>query len=514
VGARGFDNTKNHPPTIFMAELAEVGIGLHVSHVKRWLCSCLVFSALAASARADENGDSAPAIAAEQARVVVVPVRAMISKPELYILRRGIRQAIDSGADTLILDMNTPGGSVAVTLEIMEALDRFPGRTITYINREAISAGAIIAAVTDEIYFAPGGIIGAAEMVMGTGQDVPEALKRKFNSYLGAKIRAIGEKQSTRADVIRAMMDADFELMVGEEVIKPKGELLSLTATEAVRAFGDPPVPLLAAGIEDSIESLVKTLHGKDVVMMDQLQVTWSEKLAQYLVTLTPLLMGIGMVFLFIEFKTPGFGVFGLIGGLFLGVVFFGHYVAGLSGYEPVIIFVLGVVLVLLEVLFFPGMLVGIIAGMLMILGSLLWAMADFLPDEPITFSSDLLLRPLFNLVSGVFIAVLIFLAIVRFLPRGGLWGRMVLATAVAGEPRGLRPLNTWATPGADSPDAPAASLIGQSGKATTGLFPSGQVEVDGRRYEARLEVGTADPGTPVKVIRETEFALIVEVES
>ena len=479
--------------------------------------SCLFVPALSLVAAGEvANDPPEPAVETARAKVVVVPVRdhAQITKPELYILRRGIRQAIDSGADTLILDMDTPGGRLDVTFEMLQAIERFPGRTVTYVNREAISAGALIAMGTDEIYFKPGGVIGAAAPVMAGGGEIGETMKAKLISYLLARARAITEEEGYRSEVITAMIDLDYEFKIGDEMISPKGSLLTLTASEAAREYGDPPMPLLAAGIEESLESLVERLHGKDVVMMDQLVVTWSERLAQYLVTITPLLMGVGMVLLFIEFKTPGFGVFGLTGGLLLGVVFFGHYAAGLSGYEPVIIFVLGVVLVMLEVLFFPGLLVGIVAGLLMILGSLLWAMADFLPDEPIEFSGDVLVRPLFNLVAGVFLAVLIFLAIVRFLPRGGLWGKLVLESAVAGEPGALRAINQGAMMEQLIGASRRASLVGSHGIATTALYPSGQVEVDGKRYEARLEVGTAERGSPVKVIREQEFALIVEVES
>ena len=451
-----------------------------------------------------------------RSKVMVIPVRdhSMISQPDLFIIRRGIRQAIENGADTLILDMETPGGRLDVTFEILQALERFPGKTVTYVNREAISAGALIAMGTDEIYFRPGGVIGAAAPVMSGGAEIGDTMKAKLISYLLARARAITEGEGFRSEVITAMIDVDYEFKIGDDVISPKGSLLTLTANEAMREYGDPPVALLGSGIEESIESLVERLHGKDVVMMDQLVVTWSEKLAQYLVSLTPLLLAAGMVLLFIEFKTPGFGVFGLLGGLLLGVVFFGHYTAGLSGYEPVIIFVLGVTLVLLELLFFPGLLVGIVAGLLMILGSLLWAMADFLPDEPIVFSGDIFVRPLLNLVSGVFLAVVIFLALVRFLPRGGLWGKLVLDAAVAGEPGALRALNQGAFL-ETRPNQPAEpSLVGSRGHATTDLFPSGQVEVDGKRYEARLDVGTCNRGTTIRVIRETEFALIVEVES
>lgn len=474
----------------------------------------MVIAGLAGFAPAQEIVGSPEPVNPSQPKVMVVPVRAQISKPELYILRRGIRQAIEKGADTLILDMETPGGRLDVTFDMLKALERFPGKTVTYVNSEAISAGALIAVGTDEIYFKPGGVIGAAAPVMSGGAEIGDSMKAKIISYLLARARAITEGQGYRSEVITAMIDQDYEFRIGDEIISPKGSLLTLTAAEAAREFGDPSMPLLAAGIEDSIDSLVKRLHGTDAVVMEQLQVSWSEQLAQWLVTLTPLLMGAGMVLLFVEFKTPGFGVFGLAGGLLLGVVFFGHYAAGLSGYEPVIVFVLGVLLVLVEILLFPGIFVGIVAGLLMILGSLLWAMADFLPDEPIVFSSDLLFRPLFNLVSGVFIAVLMFLAIVRFLPRGGLWGKLVLETSVSGEPRGLRALNEAAAPHPADGNHAAESLVGRAGRAVTSLFPSGQIEVDGRRYEARLEVGIADPGTPVKIIRESGFAFVVEVES
>lgn len=481
-----------------------------MNRIRAFFSSACCLAAVAASADVPVVAEDAPRAGATE-QVVVIPIRQQISKPELYILRRGIRQAIEAGAGTIILDMETPGGRLDVTFEMLQAIERFPGKTVTYVNREAISAGALISMGTDEIYFKPGGIIGAAAPVMAGGAEVGESMKAKLMSYLLARARSITEGEGFRSEVITAMIDVDYEFKIGDDVISPKGSLLTLTASEAIREYGEPPVPLLAAGIEESLESLVKHLHGSDVVVLDKLEVSWSERLAQYLVMFTPLLMGAGMVLMFIEFKTPGFGVFGLAGGLLLGVVFFGHYAAGLSGHEPVIIFVLGVALVLIEVLFFPGILVGIIAGILMILGSLLWAMADFMPNEPIEFSGDILLRPLVNLVSGVLLSVLIFLAIVRFLPSGGLWGKLVLDAAVAGEPGMLRALNQYEPAGGATA---RQSLEGCRGTAATALFPSGQVEIDGRRYEARLEVGTAEPGAPVRVVRDTEFALIVEVES
>jgi len=450
----------------------------------------------------DPSDHSAP-----PAKVVVIPVRAQIAKPELYILRRGLKQAIENKVDTIILDMKTPGGSAAVTLEMMEMLDRYEGRKLTYVNDEAGSAGAIIASVTDEIYFAPNGVMGAAELIFGTGQDVGDGLKRKMNSFLSAKIRAYSNDQPMRADVIKAMMDPEFEFKIGDEVIKAKGELLSVTAKEAVKTYGDPPQPLLAAGIAGSIEELLDQHYGKGGYSVERLEVTWSEKLAQYITTFTPLLLAAGLLLLFIEFKTPGFGVFGVGGGLLMGVVFFGHHAAGLSGHEPALFFVLGLTLVVIELFFLPGTFVLAVSGGMLMLGSLVWAMADFWPDEPLDFSGGVLVGPLASVMIGVILAAVIFLAILRYLPKGGLWGHMVLEGAVGGEPDGIHALN-------DSAVTDGHALIGKLGTAVTSLFPSGQVEIDGKRYEAKLDTGFAEAGVAVKVTGRFEFGLAVEVVS
>ena len=443
------------------------------------------------------------------AKVVVIPIREQIAKPELFILRRGLKEAIEQKVDTIVLDMETPGGDLETTFEMLKALEKFPGKTVTYINREAISAGALISAGTDEIYFAPGGVIGAAAPVLATGGEIDETMRGKIVSYLKARVRSISEGKGYRGEVISAMIDMDSEFKIGEQIIKAKGELLSLTAQEAMKTYGDPPQPLLGAGIADNLDALLDRIHGAGNYSVKRLEITWSEKLAQYLTAMTPILMGLGLVCLFIEFKTPGFGIFGISGLTLLGIVFFGQFVAGLSGHEPILFFLLGLILLVIELFFFPGsMVIGLTGGALM-LGSLVWAMTDLWPGEPIPLSGDVFVRPLLNMMAGVILAVVLFLAILRFLPKGGLWGHMVLDAAVAGGPVAARAI---AGGGMDEPSAIA--LVGETGIAATGLFPSGQVEIGGRRYEARLAVGFADAGTPVKVTGLAEFGLTVEVLS
>jgi membrane-bound serine protease (ClpP class) len=201
---------------------------------------------------------------------------------------------------------------------------------------------------------------------------------------------------------------------------------------------------------------------------------------------------------LFIEFKTPGFGVFGVSGLVMLGVVFFSQFVAGLSGHEPILFFLLGVVLLAVELLFFPGSIVIGLAGISLMLGSLVWSMTDLWPSEPIAISGDVFVKPLLNVMSGIVLAVVFFFLLLRFLPQGGPWNAMVLNAAVGGEP----PLPDHDT------------IIGETGIAATALFPSGQVDVGGRRFEARLDMGFADAGAKVRVTGRAEFGLTVEVVS
>ncbi|MEI6176345.1 MAG: NfeD family protein [Verrucomicrobiota bacterium] len=455
------------------------------------------------------HAEGPPAEKSPHARVVIIPVRAEIANPELYILRRGVKAAMDQKVDTIVLDMETPGGRLDVTFEMLKVLEKFPGKTVTYVNREAISAGALISAGTDEIYFAPGGVIGAAAPVDGSGADIQDTMRKKVVSYLKARVRSVSEGKGYRSDVVSAMIDADFEFKIGDEVIKPKGPLLTLTALEAMKKYGDPAQPLLGAGISDNLEALLDKLHGHGNYTVTRLEITWSERLAQYINMITPILMGLGMLCLFIEFKTPGFGVFGVSGIVLIGIVFFGQSMAGLSGHEPALIFLLGLALLAVEVFFFPGTMLPALLGVALMFGSLVWAMLDLWPGEPVALSGDALLRPLANVMAGVLLAVVAFLAILRFLPKGGPWGGMVLEASVGGEPGAIRPLNSCNT---DFTDANA--LVGQSGIAATALFPSGQVTINGKRYEAKLGVGYADAGAPVKVIGLSEFGLIVEVLS
>jgi membrane-bound serine protease (ClpP class) len=181
-------------------------------------------------------------------------------------------------------------------------------------------------------------------------------------------------------------------------------------------------------------------------------------------------------------------------------IVFLSNFVAGLSGHEPLLVFVIGVLLVGLELVLFPGTVVMALTGILLMFGALLWSMADIWPNQPVVLSGDLLLVPLEKLLLGLLIAGGALLLIARFLPHGWIWDRLAVSGAVHGAGVSAATIGEM------------ESLVGKTGVAATSLFPSGQVEIDGRRYEARLEVGFAEAGTPVRITRRTDFNLIVEI--
>lgn len=446
--------------------------------------------------------------------VYVVPIKGAITKPQLYILRRALKEANEYKVDTIVLDMDTPGGALDVTLDMMEALDNFNGRSVTYVNKDAISAGSFIAIATNDIYFSPKGAMGAAAVIQGTGEDLPETILQKIESYLNARVAILARESPYRAKVQRAMMDADYELKIdGKPVIyngdplAPKGELLTLIPETATMKVGNPPQNLLADGIAKDLDELLDLRFGKGAYTIKHFELSWSEELAKWLKGITPFLMGIGMLLLFIEFKTPGFGVFGISGLILMLIVFSSNYVAGLAGYEVMLFFVIGLVLIGVELFVVPGSLILGGAGLLCVIGSLLWSMADIWPanTEGWSLSPDLFRGPALNLLASLVISIAGFFVIARYLPKTRAYGKLVLGA-----------------PGVSSGDAEAQASsaqaeevylppIGSKGVTHTKLFPEGEVEIDGYRYQAHVNYGMLERGVSIVVTDYHDYTLVVK---
>ena len=396
--------------------------------------------------------------------VVVIPLEGEVSPSMFLFLRRAQKAAQAAGASAFILDMNTHGGRLDSAEKITGILHQATLPTYTFINTNAGSAGALIALATRYIYMAPVSAIGAAAPVLSTGEDLPTTSRDKTISYWSALVRASATRNGHNPDIGEAFMDKEKEVRIGEHVIHPKGSLLTLNAQEATaRTDGK---PLLAEGIADSISDLVRKagLQGNLV----SIKPTGFERLAFWLTALAPLLLLGGMICAYLEFKIPGAGVPGVIAAVCFGLFFFGHYFAGLAGWEVVALFGLGVCFVLAEILLFAHstIIVGVI-GIFLMLAALLWAMVDRYPGQTFLPTGAMLRVPILNLLIALGAAIVIIALLAKFLPRTSVYRRFVLSADI---PSGPSLSDTPRNFGALLEVSP-----GMQGTAVTTLRPSGK---------------------------------------
>jgi len=398
--------------------------------------SILIFLVIAclSSCQLSRAAEEAPST---NRKVYILPIREDIMPPMVYVVRRGVKAAIEAKADLLVLDMETNGGRVDVTEEIIEILSQFPGRTVTFVNRKAFSAGAFIAFSTSLIYMAPQSVIGAAAPILmgptGPGAEISDTMEAKMTSGIQALVRTSAEKNGYNVEVVEAMIDKTKELKIEDQVLSEKGQILTLTNIQAEKEYGDPPKPLLSSGTVESLDALLSHLEFA-VAERVEIQPTGVEKLATWINAISPILLLIGIVGIYIEFKTPGFGLPGIAGLVAFAIYFLGSYVAGLSGLEWAALFVLGVLLCIAELFFFPGTLMLGLAGAALMLSAIIMAMVDVypgLPDFPTAVRVRVPLQQiLLNMTVAVFGSFVAIWTLSRLLPKPQLYGVMVSSSA------------------------------------------------------------------------------------
>jgi membrane-bound serine protease (ClpP class) len=430
--------------------------------------------------------------------VVVIPLQGAVSKAQFFFLRRIVKMGEAAKASAYILDMDTPGGELGAGVDILQALLKVDAPTYTYVNPNAGSAGALIALGTKHIWMAPVSAIGAAAPVMGGGQEIPETMNAKIVSYYSGYFRSAAENNGHNPEIAEAFINVDKEVKVGNRVISKKGELLTLSAQEAVEKFEGKP--LLADGIAPSVAALVRDAGLTGAVV--KAEPSGFERAALYITMLAPLFLLGGIIGTYIEFKSPGFGVPGVIAAICFLLFFAGHYIAGLTGMEVVAFFVLGLILILIELIFIPGIVILALLGSLMMIGSLLWAMVDYYPSAPDWPGLDVLLLPLANLGVALGLSAVAAFFLAQFLPKIPMLRRLVLTT---NEPAGGS-LQT------DALGSPRSSVTaGARGRALSMLRPIGRAEFHGEIVDARAEGDFISPGMPVVALRLEGSEVIVE---
>jgi membrane-bound serine protease (ClpP class) len=450
--------------------------------------------------------------------------------------------AEQANADAIIFDVDTPGGRVDSAVKIVRSIQDTQIPTIAFVNRQAISAGAMISAACDQIVMTSGATIGDTAPVDSQGNEAGE----KAVAYIRGTIRSTAERQGRNPDIAEAMVDKRLVLVRLEngDIIKLRpeeyfseqevgtqmqvlcgvGELLNLTTRQAleygfVEAQAESLTELIAqyqiVEIDQDYSDTVVTALTQDDVLRQQKErgndrVTLRKSLAnaeveKFVVTLadrtvffvtspyiSALLLSLGGLGLLVEIRTPGFGIPGFLGLLFIGLFFGGHMLNEVpNAYFVALIFVVGLALIVLEVFVIPGFGVAGILGLLLMLGSIFYTFFQSTDDVGTAL--------LWLSISVIFTSVLAILA-TMFLPKSAPFQRFALSTVMSTD-QGYH--------SAGSQDF--ESFLGKTGIALTPLRPAGTVRIDNKRLDVVTVGDFIAENTPVQVLEVEGSKISVE---
>lgn len=401
--------------------------------------------------------------------VYVVPIEETVEKGLLAFLERAVEEAEEAGAEAVIFDVNTPGGAVDAAGGIAKLLTGTQLKTIAFVNKQALSAGAYISLNTDEIYMVPGSTMGSAAIIDQEGNTAG----KKAESYWFAAMKSAAVESGRDPIYAQAMADESIDL---PEYGAGKGKLLTLTADQALEVG-------YSEGTVKNLDDLLDRLGFENAEIRD-VHETFAEKLARFLThpVVIPILLTIGSLGLVLELYSPGFGLPGLAGLSSLLLFFYGHMVAGLAGFEALILFALGIGLILLE-FFVPGGIAGAV-GFLAVIASFFIA-----SDNIVHMGISLLIA----LSASIILSILM---IKVFGKRMKLFKRIILTDSTSTEKGYVSNKNRL-------------ELIGVEGVTLTPLRPSGTILVDDERIDVVSEGAFIPKDRKVRIVK-TEGARIV----
>ncbi len=426
-------------------------------------------------------------------KVVVLPIQGDIDLGLSPFVERVLKEA--DSATIVILDVDTFGGRVDAAVQIRDALLDTNTPTLAYVNRRAISAGALISLGADYIVFAPGGSMGAATPIQIQGGEAT-AVDEKMTSYMRSEMRASAEATGRDPALAEAMVDAT----VAVEGIIGADKLLTATTEEA-----------LAMGLADAQFSTMSALLdaiGLGGAKKETAATNWAEMLARFLTNpaVAGILMSLGMLGLFVELKSPGVGLPGAVGILCMAAFFGGHLVTNLAGWEEIMIFILGFGLLIVELFIIPGFGVAGMLGLLFISVGLVAAMFD--TPVGVAWSTGQI-TGLLGKVMLSFTAAFIGLALIaRWLPKSKFTGGLILRTVVGDSEKGTADVMTDRS--YKSAPTELNDLVGKTGKAETDLRMAGKARIDGRLIDVVSESEYIDGGTPVRVLQVEGIRVVV----
>ncbi len=394
----------------------------------------------------------------------------------------GLDKAREAEADYVLLDLNTYGGAVNAADSIRAAILRYEKPVVAFVNMQAASAGALISIACDSIYMKTGSSMGAATVVGQTGDVMPD----KYQPFMRGMMRATAQANGRDPHIAESMTDT--------------ANVLTLTPTEAVE------VGYCEGICEDEFEVAKKVAGDNEFIIksMDE-DMTWVDKLIQFL--LNPLLQSIFMMMIiggiFVEIRTPGIGL-PLVTAIVGAILYFAPgYIGHLVESWEIVLFIVGIVLIGLEIFVIPGFGVCGITGIIAVIVSLAFAMVD--NAELFEWDGTLNLQPVLQPLGIVIISCTAAVF-------GSVWLVKKLYSTRSFDHIALRQ-EMKASDGFTGVESGLESLVGQAVTVFSDLRPGGKVKTsDGRILEATLRFGGfASKGDLLKVVSAEQGRLYCE---
>ena len=394
-------------------------------------------------------------------------------------VKRVVSEAEQNSAEAIIFRINTFGGRVDAATQIKDAILNSKIKTIVFIDKRAISAGALIALSCEKIVMVPGATMGATTVVDMEGKKQTE----KYQSYMRSEMRATAEKNGRRTDIAQAMVD---ETVVIPDLQDDSTKLVTLTTEEAVKyKMADTTL----ASIEE-LKIVFNLAHNDEI----DIRSNWAEEVVSFLnnPVVSSLLILIGLIGIFMEIKMGVWGVPGTVAVIALALFFGSGYILELASITEIMLFVLGLILLLIEIFVIPGFgIVGIVGIILMISGLFLGLLpASFMNNTNFISIAIIQLAGTF-VVAGILVFILS-----KYLPKSKTFTRLILNDALPAK-------------SGYGAKANFENLVGVGGIAITDLRPAGSAMINGNRVDVVTEGDYITRETEI-IVKQVEGSKIV----
>jgi len=420
----------------------------------------------------------------------------------IYI-QKGFAQAQAENADAIIIHMNTYGGEVLYADSIRTKIlnSRIPVHV--FVDNNAASAGALIAIACDKIFMRKGATIGAATVVDQTGQQMPD----KYQSYMRATMRATAEAHGK--DTIVKGNDTTYqwkrdpriaEAMVDNKTVIPNindsGKTLTFSTQEALK-YG------YCDGIAENMEDVIEQQLNAETYELIAFEPSLWDNLKGLLMSsvLQSLLIMFIIGGIYFEMQAPGIGL-PLGVAITAAVLYFAPlYIDGLAANWEILLFVIGLVLIALEIFVVPGFGITGISGIILVMAGLILSLINNVDFNFEKVQTGALTKAMFTVTAGLFLSFVFIFYLSSKIGSKGIFKKMALEKTLG---------NSSGYIGVSMIES---ELVGKTGVAATVLRPSGKVSIDGVSYDAVSEQSFIEKGTEVRVTRYDTGQIYVEEE-